>query len=490
MWTDALATRPPMSVVLRNAKESITASELRVNVESLATQLCKYQVLAVLADNSTQWVTADLAAMTAGVLHLPLPTFFTATQMRHVLTQSCADAILTDQVERIEALDMGFKVSWYWCGLSMMQRSTSPANLPIGTAKISFTSGSTGTPKGACLSATGLQATANSIKEKIANLAIKRHLAVLPLTLLLENTAGIYAALLSGAEIYIPSLPTLGWRGMSGFDPSELQKTVATYQPQSLILVPELLKAWVLYLTATRQKAPDGLVFVAVGGARVDPSLLKLARNLGIPAYEGYGLTECGSVVSLNTPGDEGCGVGRPLPHVQLSVQTGEIFASTSAFQGYVGDELARTPPKMAFATGDLGEIDASGHLHLSGRKKNLLITSFGRNISPEWVESVLLAQPTIAQVVVLGDAQACLSAVVVPFASATDTQLRAAVTQANLLLPDYAQIGPWLISEPFTLQNAMATGNGRPVRSTIASHHAAAIAALYNTKDNSHAFL
>jgi acyl-CoA synthetase (AMP-forming)/AMP-acid ligase II len=302
---------------------------------------------------------------------------------------------------------------------------------------------------------------------------------------LLENSAGIYAPLLRGAAIHLPGLQTLGWQGMAGFDPAALQRTVEAVRPSSLILVPELLKAWTLHLAATGQLAPDSVAFAAVGGARVDAGALDQARALGLPAYQGYGLTECGSVVSLNRPGDEAAAaddVGRPLGHVAVGVEAGEIRVSARAFLGYIDDPALAADSE--FATGDLGHIDAAGHLRLSGRRKNLLITSFGRNIAPEWAESVLLAQPAILQAVVMGDARPWLGAVLVPAPGADADALAAAVAAVNAGLPDYARIGAWLAVPPFTLANGQATGNGRPVRAAILSHHAAALAALYTDKE------
>jgi long-chain acyl-CoA synthetase len=295
---------------------------------------------------------------------------------------------------------------------------------------------------------------------------------------------------LRGAEIHLPTLQKLGWRGMAGFDPAALQQAVEAARPHSLILVPELLKAWTLYLSASGQRAPADLVFVAVGGARVDPALLLRARALGIPAYQGYGLTECGSVVSLNRPGDDRPGVGRPLPHVGLRIEAGEVQVSTLAFLGYLDSAAAQPASVPDFATGDLGHLDGDGHLYLSGRSKNLLITSYGRNIAPEWVEAALLAQGAIAQAMVSGDARPWLSAVLVAAPGATPGDLRGAVAQANSTLPDYAQVGGWIAGEPFTLANGRATGNGRPVRSTISTHHAAALAALYEEEETVNAVL
>jgi long-subunit acyl-CoA synthetase (AMP-forming) len=487
----ALAERSqnaPDSPVLVGNQQTWRAPALIAAIDELALRLAGCCTLAVLADNSPAWVMADLAALRAGVAHVPLPTFFTPAQMRHVLDQTGADTVLTDQPERIEALNAGFSITGQSNGLIWMQRPLSSFTLPAGTAKVSFTSGSTGEPKGACLSSAGLIDTAQAVSHRLADLPIKRHLAALPLSLLLENSAGIYAPLLRGAEIHLPPLSSLGWKGMAGFDPGALQQLASSVRPSSMILVPELLKAWSMYLAASGQKAPTSLSYVAVGGARVDPASIGKARALGLPAYQGYGLTECGSVVSLNHPGDDSDDVGQPLDHVSIRLEDDEIRITARAFLGYIGDasmQVGAATESREFATGDLGHVDAHGHLHLSGRRKNLLITSFGRNIAPEWVEASLLAQPAIAQAVVTGDARPWLSAVLVPAAGVGPQALAEAVARANATLPDYARVGNWVCSAPFTLQSGLATGNGRPVRAAILAQHAAALAALYTESVN-----
>jgi long-subunit acyl-CoA synthetase (AMP-forming) len=485
---DALAARPHDAVVLRGESEVWRTAELLEEIDTVAAKLADCRVLALLADNSPDWAITDLAALRSATVLLPLPAFFTAAQLTHALDQSGADTVVTDQPERIAALGIGFALYETRRGLHWMKREIDPVPLPAGTAKISYTSGSTGTPKGVCLSAAGLIDTAQAVRSRLSDLTIERHLAVLPLGLLLENSAGIYAPMLRGAEIHLPPLASLGWQGMSGFAPDALQKAVAAERPHSLILVPELLKAWLLFLAKTGLQAPAGLTYVAVGGSRVEHATLIQARRLGIPAYQGYGLTECGSVVSLNRPGDDGDDAGRPLSHVRVAIRDNEIHVSTRAFLGYLGD-----PAPVAgtsFPTGDLGRLGEDGHLHLSGRSKNLLITSFGRNISPEWVESNLLAQPEIVQAIVAGDARSVLSAIVVPFPGANHDAIAAAITRANAALPDYARIGHWITAAPFTVSNAQATGNGRPIRSAILNHYAAQIAALYQHEETPHVVL
>lgn len=484
----ALAAYSPEAPVLIGGRDAWTARTLQREVEALADRLAGRRALAVLADNGPAWVAADLAALRAGVVHVPLPDFFDDAQLAHILDRSGADTVLTDDPARIVGLERGFTVADNWQGLAWLTRvPAARARIPAGTAKISFTSGSTGQPKGVCLGAEGLVDTALAVARRLADVPIRRHLAVLPLALLLENSAGTYAPLLRGAAIHLPELARLGWRGMAGFDPAALHATVARLQPNSLILVPELLKAWSLYLAATGQRAPASLSFAAIGGARVDASLIDSARALGVPVHQGYGLTECGSVVSLNCPADPGAGgddVGRPLGHVRVHASDGEIRIASRAFLGYLGDDAPAAPGAREFATGDLGHVDGAGHLHLTGRRKNLIITSYGRNVAPEWVEAALLAQPAVLQAMVAGDGRPWLAAVLVPAPRADHAGLAAAVAAANAALPDYARVGAWVSAPPFTSQNGLATGNGRLVRAALLSHYAAALAAVYPEED------
>ncbi|MBW4048628.1 MAG: long-chain fatty acid--CoA ligase [Proteobacteria bacterium] len=479
-YFDALEGHDPAASALWMGQARLGMGALLRAVEQARRRLRGVRVLAVLADNGPAWVCADLAALQAGVVHLPLPAFFSDAQLRHALVVAGADAIWTDQAARILALDLDFAVDDESEGLSCLRRSCAPSPLPAGTAKISFTSGSTGTPKGACLEARGLLAAAAAVCDAMNRVQLGKHLAVLPLALLLENVAGIYAPLLRGAAVELRPLQQLGWRGMAGFDPAALQLAAHGSGANSAILVPELLKAWTLYLQATGTRAPQSLAYLAVGGAQVAQPLLEHARALGLPAYQGYGLTECGSVVSLNRPGDDGPGVGRPLHHLRVGVDADEIVIDGAPLLGYIGSE-SPAPGTSPLRTGDLGRIDADGHLHLDGRRSNLLVTSYGRNIAPEWVESVLLSQPEIAQAVVFGDARASLCALLVPYPNRRLTDLGLALSRANGALPDYARIHAWIPVPPFSPDNGLATGNGRPRRQHIHRHYADAISALYD---------
>jgi len=440
-------------------------------------------------DNGPDWVAADLAVLSAGRVCVPVPQFFSAQQLMHVariagiqtwLVSTSEPPLLTSD-DGWAGQDLGHGL-WRW---TLLRAPAECAVPPPRTAKITFTSGTTGRPKGVCLAQSTLESVAGSLADLAGELRLRRHLCALPLSLLLENVAGIYAPLLAGASAIVPPLAHLGWQGSSAIDLRRLLGALTQWQPDSLILVPELLHGLV---SALEQGAPrpGSLRFVAVGGGRVSESLLERATAVGLPAYEGYGLSECASVVALSRPGRtrRGC-VGRALPHARLEIAAdGEVIVHGPCMEGYLGEAPHATPGR--WATGDVGSLH-DDFVRLSGRKRNVFITSHGRNVSPEWVESELAQSAAIAQAAVYGEARPWNVAVLVPRQPAVSrVELERAVEQANARLPDYARVAAWLVAhEPFSVANGLATPNGRIRREAVQALYAEALSALYT--DESH---
>ena len=389
--------------------------------------------LGLLADNGPEWIIADLAAEAANVPLVPLPSFFSPAQLQHALDTAGVDTLLC--ANGTAAQKLGFVPADSLAGTSLTIAQRTLANrllLPGGTTKITFTSGTTGNPKGVCLGSAQQWAVARAIGSATRGLGLARHLCLLPLPVLLENVAGVYAALLEGATCIVPPLGEVGLTGSSQFDAAVCLAAIARAQANSVILLPQMLRA-LLGTIAAGHPLPASLRFVAVGGGRVAPALLAQARALGVPAYEGYGLSECASVVALNLPGAQRPGsVGKPLAHVRVRVSGwGEIEVAGNNYLGYLGDGAAARGEWLA--TGDLGHLDDDGFVHIDGRRRNLIITSFGRNVSPEWPEAELLAGPTIAQAAVFGEARAQLCAVLVPTAAnMPDAALQAQVERCQ----------------------------------------------------------
>ena len=173
--------------------------------------------------------------------------------------------------------------------------------------------------------------------------------------------------------------------------------------------------------------------------------------------------------------------VGKPLPHVSLKFTAeNEILVKGASLLGYAGEQDNGLHDGY-LATGDIGHLDEDGYLHISGRKKNIFITSFGRNVAPEWVERELTMSKAIAQAVVFGEARPWNAAVIVPRAQATSAEIDEAIAEVNENLPDYAQVLCWILADaPFTDHNGQLTVNGRLRREVIWQAYQSRINALY----------
>lgn len=445
----AHATRCPDRIAVDDGDHSLTYAALWRQITELSAALGDHGVgrLALTGGNCIGWLTADLAAQHRGLTVVPVPPFFSKGQREHIFQDAALDAVYDGDTGILSAT--GAPPGEAWGDVS----------------KITFTSGSTGQPKGVCLSSDHLDRTVRALANALAPHAGDRHLCVLPLATLLENVAGIYVPLSLGACVLLPALDTLGFGGSSQLNPGTFYTSLQQWRPQSLILVPELLR--VLTMLASRGlPMPDSFRFIAVGGGKVDPALLLQARELGLPVYEGYGLSECGSVVALNLPGADRPGsVGRPLEHARISIDgNGEIQVSGAVMTGYL-----HQPVGDHWATGDLGHYDQDGFLYVNGRRKNLLITTFGRNVNPEWVESAFQRCDSMRSLVVQGDGEPHLTAVIVPMPHAELSHLKQQIADINPSLPDYARIGTFIIADaPFSPENGLATTNGRPRRDAI----------------------
>ena len=488
----------PGAVVINDLQQTVSSQQVLFCCHRLIHHLLEAGVKSVglCATNSIDWILVDLACQHEDILILPIPTFFTPKQISHALMSCQLDAVITDDLGCLSSLcDIRYEHLGTLAGTDL-ELVKFPKNLsdpkpnslpeqgrknavPDGTGKITFTSGSTGQPKGVCLHHGQLLQQAEALAQSV-NIEAPRHLCLLPLSTLLENVAGNYGPILSGGEIIVPHPESMGFSGSALLEPEQMLSAISSVRPDSLILVPQLL---LLIVAAIRKgwQCPQSLKFIAVGGGKVSKELIIESQNLGLPVYEVYGLSECGSVVSLNTPKANSAGsCGLPLSHIELQFEEGEVLVSGNSMLGYANEPDSWNPEFIS--TGDLGFQDEQGFLHITGRKKNLLISSLGRNISPEWVESELLSGPVLAEVVVVGDDRPYCSALVLPRSDQlSDEELQSWVSLVNAKLPDYARVNQWhRMSASLAERGGLLTENGRPKRENINSAYAEAIDAMY----------
>jgi long-subunit acyl-CoA synthetase (AMP-forming) len=470
----------PDRTVITSSRLSLGWREMHEAVTALSARLRGITSFGMLLENSPAWVIADLAAIHSGIMNVPLPAFFSNEQLRHALQDAQIDTVITDDPDRIASLvsvggRASLEIAGKHCTLMFLSDGVVTANRHE-TAKVTYTSGTSGTPRGVRLSQTAIETVSASLVQAAEAESGDRALVLLPLSILLENIGSVYATILAGAEIFVPDPAELGIYGSSRIDAEKLSAVLQRIRPTTLILPPQLLK--LLVALGKRQVLPDSFRYIAVGGAPAGIALLDEARALNLPVYQGYGLSEACSVVAVNTPGDNRMGsVGRPLPHTRVRISTdGEIMVLGTSHEGYLNGPPRN--PENELATGDLGYLDEDGYLYVTGRCRDRIITSYGRNISPEWVESELTANPLIAQAVVFGNDMPYLTAVLVPAAAATRagprTALDRVIREVNARLPDYAGIREYVVAESlFTIESGELTVSGSPRRDVIEKHFA-----------------
>jgi len=319
---------------------------------------------------------------------------------------------------------------------------------PHATAMIIYTPSANGKYIGVQLTHYNFVSNVENVKKYVDINKQDRLLSVLPLSHAFETTAGYYLPLFYGATVaYLNDL-------------SELHKMLQHFKPTVIMGVPRLYekiskqilngikkskqselffnkavsssKAQTKRPTVSRfiydrlvfKKIRDGLGgklrFLISGGAALKPDISIFFQSIGIPILEGYGLTEASPIVSVNTLNDNRIGtVGRPLPNIDVKIaEDGEILIRGSSISpGYFRNDDAN---KRSFVdgwlrTGDLGELDEDGFLKIIGKKKDIIVLSTGKNISPRAIELRLEKSKYIDKAFVVGDGRKSIAALIVP---------------------------------------------------------------------------
>ena len=490
----------------------------------------------LLGPNSIRWVAMDLAAMSEGLIVVPLYSRQAPAELVAMMKDCtpslvcCADATLRAGIQQV----------WYeappcilfddvFVGAEHSSSLNRPQLRDADPVTIIYTSGTSGDAKGVVLTA--------------ANVGFMLGCTSARLNLLMEGRTGQdrifhYLPFTFGASWI--ALLTFLLRGSLitlNMDLSRIANDLPMVAPDYFLNVPQLLErmrrgvddqlrqtggvAQAVYSRAkaawSRRKDGKGhakpgdglwlwlankLVFPAIrkkmtgpnlkalicGSAPLSPDTQLYFSMLGIPVLQVYGLTETTAICTMDDPRHVEPGrVGPAIPGIEMRLADNDeiIVRGPNIFPGYWNrpQQTAEALRDGWFRTGDQGEMDASGNWRIFGRIKSLIVLGSGHKISPEAIEDEIARYlPTAQQVVVVGNDRGYLSAIVT--GAATGEHVQAALDAVNPQLPHYKQVRVFCLrSEPFSIENGMLTVNGKLKRNLIAARMKNEIDEMYQIK-------
>jgi long-chain acyl-CoA synthetase len=405
-----------------------TADELDSRVRGRVTAS---STVGILTGNGVEGVVADLACLVTEWKSVPIPLAFNRDQARHLLSTAVvclvdgpgadrmaqwggAEAILPPGCEVVDV-----RVGGDYDPDAIGARVKLARDLHADQiCKIVHTSGTTSTPKGVMLRRGAVDDLIDSIASRVGVEAWQRYVSVVPLSLLVEQVFAVYLTFLAGGTVVFLPKETKPL-GTAGSNVDEVCDLLPVSRATVSLVPPSLVEGIAARLASSGERSSRALslavygredpMLLFSGGAPVSTEVLKAMWDKGLPVYVAYGLSENGSVATLNAPGQVRLGtVGRPLRHCEVRCAgNGELLIrSSSLLTGYLGSDPSALPVDEEgwLHTGDIAVVDELGYVTITGRMKNLIITSNGRNVSPEWVEAQYKSTPSVESAVVFGD--------------------------------------------------------------------------------------
>lgn len=493
---------------------------------------------ALLAPNSSRWVTLDLAIMAEGGIVVPLYARQAPAELTAMMKDCapklmvCADEELKQSILSVwpdapkTLLYSEIFSSGAGSELSVRTQASLSADSPVA---IIYTSGTSGEAKGAVLSAGNLsfmvERTTARLEELMSGVSkndddrVFHYLPfcfagswILLLTCLFRNNALMMSMDLNrladelklATPHYLLNVPALLDRIRTGIL-GQLKKKGGL----ALTLFEKGQAAWLerrngsgdgagslwlllakrLVFPKIRQRIGPNLVALICGSAPLSEETQLFFIMLGIPVLQVYGLTETTAICTMDDVHDYTPGrVGPAIPGIEMKQgENDEILVrGPNIFPGYWNrpETTAKVLKDGWFYTGDQGEADEKGNWRIVGRLKDLIIPSSGHNISPEPIEQMILsALPEAEHVMAIGNGRKFLSVIVT--GNLSSAQIESALNKVNQALPHYQQIRRFVrCPQPFTVESGLLTANRKLKRSLIEAHFRTEIEALYGDSE------
>lgn len=446
-------TRPNATALLYRPDDefvSLSWSELHHHVLKAAAGLAQNGVepgdrVATISENRMEWVIADLAITFARGVHTPLHVQLAPSQLKTQLEHCEAKWVFISGKSQVQAMRGQPPINSVeaWCAFDKLQREIHDKSVfafhelgsntqadklqaiadsarehvtPDSIATILYTSGTTGEPRGVVLTQGNLTSNAIGLLEYFPQRENDVRVCFLPLSHIFARTCDMITWLVRGSQFGI----------------AKSRETVAedcrTLRPHSISGVPYFFeKVWRKLREAGVADQPgavamalgDRLKYCGSGGAALPNHVFDYYQSQGVTLLQGYGLTETSPVITATAVGEPRRGsVGKAIPGVEVKIASdGEILArGLNVMQRYYRNEQATADSIRDgwFHTGDLGYVDEDGFLFITGRQKEILVTSTGKNVAPAAVEAALMIDPIVEQAMVVGDGQKFMAALIV----------------------------------------------------------------------------
>lgn len=532
---ERLADQTVLQVKREGAYHDVSWSELAAHVRSLAAGLRARGVqpgdrVGILSENRQEWIEADFAILSLGAITVALHAPLTPAQVReqfrdsaprvvfastaeqrdklrsvradlpsvqHLFTfeESAADG---SDVEPLSALTVAGRES----GVES-DRSPSPHDL----AAIIYTSGTTGESKGVMLTHHNFVSNLRAMEAHYPVRGVEIAFVWLPLSHVYARLVDLYWMIATGRVIALAESVDTLIQNLQEVRPHYMSAVPRIHQKLAALARPAFEAG---NREALRDLYGGRIRWVSSGGAALPPDVARFYWEAGVPIYQGYGLTETSPVISFSYEGHNKIGAsGVPLPGVEVKIaEDGEILTrGPHVMKGYWNRPEATARAIDAdgwFHTGDIGFLDEEGFLFITDRKKEIIVTAYGKNIAPQQVEGLLCYDPYVEQAMVYGDDRPYLVALIVPArqaleAWAEENGLRGVawadllahpavqalyaerVTHALRDLSSYEQVRKFvLLPEPFSYAKGEMTLTAKLRRRQIAERHQAALESLY----------
>ena len=429
----------------------LTYKELLERIDHYTSLLgeIKNERVIIFSENRAEWIFSLFAVWKKQGIVVPVDVFSTHEDLTYIIGDSTPVVIFTSS-EKSELVRQSVDSAGHHAKIIVFENiSDAPSSGETSdfiieeeekTAFILYTSGTTGHPKGVMLSfrniLTNLTAVCYDVPIYTKN---DRVMILLPLHHVLPLVGSVMAPLYTGGTMVLNS----------SLAADELLATLRQYKVTIMIGVPRLyhliykglrekinssmvakglvnLAGLINSLSFSRtlfgsvqRKFGGHLKYLVCGGAPVDPEVVKLFKTLGFEILEGYGLTETAPMITFTRPGSIIPGIpGQLLPGLQIRFENDEIVVfGNNVMQGYYKkpEETAQILKDGWFYTGDLGYLDKKGYLHITGRKKEIVVLPNGKNINPEEVERAVLRQSAYVKEAGVFMKDGILQAVLVP---------------------------------------------------------------------------